>query len=239
VPHPGACYTTARVRRGEVLWLDRHLQRLCRDARALGLGEVDPRAAAALLRRSAREAFGTGDGALRVDARARDGRLELEVKPRGLGADPASWRARRARARHPGPGAVPGAKTVGDAHLEAARAERDEAALDEALLFDAAGFLVEGTRSSVALSLAGRPCTPPATRGGVRSLAREAALRACPELCEADVHETELARADEIVCLNALRGARPVLELDGAPVGDGRPGPLAARLAAALAELSS
>jgi branched-subunit amino acid aminotransferase/4-amino-4-deoxychorismate lyase len=234
-----ACYTTARVRRGEALWVDRHVERLERDARDLGLGELEAPRVAELLRRSARESFGAGDGALRVDARAGEGGIQLQVKPRGLGADPATWRVRRARTTHPGPGPFPGAKLAGQAFLESARREVEEAGVDEVLLFDAAGFLVEGSRSAVVVSLDGRSAIPPAARGGVRSLAWSAARPACPEVAEADVHGTRLADAREIVCLNALRGVRPLLTLDGAPVGDGRPGPLAARLAAALPELSS
>jgi D-alanine transaminase len=232
-----ACYTTARVRGGEVLWLDRHVERLARDAAALGLGVLEPELLGALFRDRAHEAFGDGDGALRVEARAADERLDLHVTPRGLGANPPTWRARRARSVHPGPNAVLGVKRADDGALESARAEVKGAEVDEVLIFDARGFLVEGSRSAVVLGLDGRAVTPPRARGGVTSLTRDAVLAACPEVVEADVHSADVDAADEIVCLNALRGARPVVELDGAAVGSGRPGPLAARLAAALPEL--
>ena len=58
-----------------------------------------------------------------------------------------------------------------------------------------------------------------------------------PGIEEADLDAGALAEADELVCLNALRGARPVVELDGAAVGAGAPGALAAELAALLQEL--
>ena len=50
------------------------------------------------------------------------------------------------------------------------------------------------------------------------------------------VPERELRSAREIVVANAVRGARPVVRLDGRAVGDGRPCPWARRLDAALAE---
>ena len=49
------------------------------------------------------------------------------------------------------------------------------------------------------------------------------------------VLEPELRGAREIVVANAVRGARAVVRLDGAPVGDGRPGAWARRLDSALA----
>lgn len=232
-----ACYTTARVRRGEVLWLERHVERLVRDAAALGLGVLEPERLDALFRDRAQAAFGDGDGALRVEARAAGERLDLHVAPRGLGANPPTWRARRARSVHPGPGAILGVKSADDEALESARAEVEGAGVDEVLIFDTNGFLVEGSRSAVILGLNGRALTPPRARGGVTSLTRDTVLAACPDVVEIDIHATDVDAADEIVCLNALRGARPIIELDGAPVGSGQPGPLAARLAAALPEL--
>lgn len=237
MPEGRACYTTARVRRGEVLWLDRHVERLVRDAAALGIGALEPERLAALFRERAREAFADADGALRVEARSAGERLVLHVNPRGLGPNPGTWRARRARSVHPGPGAVPGVKRADDAGLESARAEARGAGVDEVLIFDATGFLVEGGRSAVVVALDARALTPPRARGGVSSLTRDAVLAALPDVVEADVHADDVRAADEIVCLNALRGAKPVIELDGAAVGGGRPGPLAARLADALPAL--
>jgi D-alanine transaminase len=44
----------------------------------------------------------------------------------------------------------------------------------------------------------------------------------------------ELAAADEAFTTSSIREVMPVVGLDGRPVGEGRPGPLAARLQAAL-----
>ena len=49
----------------------------------------------------------------------------------------------------------------------------------------------------------------------------------------------ELARADEAFTTSSIREVMPVVELDGAAIGDGRPGPAAARLQALLRLRSS
>jgi D-alanine transaminase len=207
--------------------------RLVRDAEALGLGALDPADVRERLLAAGRAAFGDGAGVVRLEARPGG---ELVASTRPLGPEPASWRAIRASVEHPGPGPAPGAKRAAVPALAAARDEAAAAGADEALLFDAAGFLVEGARSNLALALAdGRFVMPPLARGAVRGVALEAALAAGVALVEADVARDALGAVRELVATNAVRGARPILVLDGRPVGDGRPGPLAAALAAALA----
>jgi branched-subunit amino acid aminotransferase/4-amino-4-deoxychorismate lyase len=66
-------------------------------------------------------------------------------------------------------------------------------------------------------------------------IAREIVLESLAELREVDVPREALADARELVVLNAVRGARPVVELDGRPVGSGRPGSLCAQLKRILA----
>jgi branched-subunit amino acid aminotransferase/4-amino-4-deoxychorismate lyase len=139
---------------------------------------------------------------------------------------------------HPGRDHAPGAKRLRPALAEARRALAGAGAdADEALLFDAAGRLVEGTRSClVVVDDAGAAWTPAAALGGVASVALEAARAAGASLREAELSRASLARARELVALNAVRGARPVLALGEAPVGEGTPGPVAAHLARLLAE---
>jgi branched-subunit amino acid aminotransferase/4-amino-4-deoxychorismate lyase len=208
--------------------------RLVRDARALGLGALDPGDVRERLLAAGRASFGAeGVGVVRLEARVGG---ELVASTRPLGSEPAAWRAIVAAVIHPGPGPAPGAKRAAVPALAAAREEATVAGADEALLLDAAGLLVEGARSNLVLALAdGRCVTPPRARGAVRGVALEAALSAGVALFEQDVARDALGEVREIVATNAVRGARPILALDGRPVGDERPGPLAAALAAALA----
>ncbi len=229
-----ACYTTGRFRSGRVMLGVRVAERLVRDAHALGLGELDASEIHERLLALGRSSFGaTGEGVVRLEARA-GGQLIESTRP--IGPERESWRALTAPVPHPGPGPAPGAKRAPPPELAAARAAAEAAGVDEALLFDAAGRLVEGARTNLALALAdGRWVTPPAARGAVRGVALDAALAAGVALEERDISHAECRAAREIVATNAVRGARPIVALDATPIGDGQPGPLHAALAAALA----
>jgi len=197
VTQPG-CYTTARVRRGRVALAERHAARLARDVRALGLGEPEPAEIGEVLARLAWEAFGDGDGIVRLEARSDDaGRLRLVGSSRDLGADPATWSALCSRITHPGPDGPPGIKRSDHPAAVAGRDEALRAQVDEALLFDARGLLVEGARSSPVVVLAdGRAVTPPLGLGGVAGLARAIALDS-----DAGIQEADLERAAQEVVL--------------------------------------
>lgn len=227
-----ACYTTARWVRGRVRWEAQVVARLLRDARALGIGELDAAECSAQLRALGARRFGSGEGVLRLTARGGAPRLCAQARP--LGPDPAHWRGCTAQTPHPGPATAPGAKLRRPA-LDAARAELAAANAEEALLYDAAGRLVEGARSNLIVALGGRWLTPPLSHGAVRGVALELALAALPQLQCAEISRADVAAADEIVATNAVRGARPILQLDGQPVGAATPGPLATALARALA----
>jgi branched-subunit amino acid aminotransferase/4-amino-4-deoxychorismate lyase len=108
--------------------------------------------------------------------------------------------------------------------------------VDEAALFDGEGFLIEGARSNFVLALGdGSLATPSLVRGGVAGVAREILLERLPEIAETELHQRALGEARELIAVNAVRGSRPVVELDGQPVGDGRPGPAARQLSEILA----
>lgn len=235
-PHGVGCYTTARVRDGEATFLDRHVARLRRDARALGLPLPAADAVGEAFRVLGRTVFGAGEGVVRVDARvAEDGRGILLASSRPLGETRAVWRAAIAPFPHPGPAEAPGAKVSARPAWSRARALTREVGVDDVLLFDAADRLVEGARTNViVVDASGRAGYPAPHLGGVAGLALGVLLDAGPGLEPVVLGRRELARAREVVGLNAVRGVRPIVAIDAAPVGDGRPGPRAAELAAAF-----
>ncbi len=103
----------------------------------------------------------------------------------------------------------------------------------EAILLRA-GFMTEGAASNIFIVHAGVLRTPaqgPAILSGVtRDLILELA-RANGIPCREDpVSETELRAASEIWMTSSTKEVLPVTRLDGAPVGGGRRGPLAARM---------
>ncbi len=230
------CYTSARVRDGRVKFEARHVERLVLAARELRIGELDPQRVRAALRELAAAAFGRGEGVVRMSAsRDGDGALHLVGVPRPLGEEPAAWSAAIIALRHSAEGLEKGLKVTSRLALALAGDEGRERGVDETLLLDASGHLVEGARSNiVVVPESGAPATPPLSAGGVAGVARGIALERVQEILERRIAEPELRSASEIIALNAVRGARPIVSLDGAPVGDGHPGPWAARLQAAL-----
>jgi D-alanine transaminase len=137
---------------------------------------------------------------------------------------------------HGGGGPAAGLKVTSRLALALAADAARRAGADEALLVCGAGLLVEGARSNVFVAdRGGRLATPALAAGAVAGVARGVVLERVAGVAERAVAASELRAASEIVCVNAVRGACPVLRLDGEPVGSAAPGPWAARLAAALA----
>lgn len=230
------CYTALRVVGGRSRFADRHAHRLQRGARELRIGEID---AARLLRafeELAQAALPDGEGVLRFQvSRDGEGRLHVVGLPRAVGAERSQWSAIVAPFEHEG--FTPyGALKVSNRLLQALASEgARDAGVDEAILFDTAGRLVEGARSNLLVSTgAGTLSTPPLERGAVNGIARQVVLERIPEVAELDVSRAQLAAAREIVAVNAVRGARPITQVDGRPVADGKPGPWAKRLSSAL-----
>ena len=154
-----------------------------------------------------------------------------------IGDDPPVWRCVVATVRTPGRIAYLDHEARRPRALRrGARRSGARQRADEALLFDAAGRLVEGARSNAIVVRRRRRASPRRRSPAARRRGSRAALllERVPLLREADILRDELAGAREILTTNAVRGVRPVIALDGRPVGDGRPGPWATRLAATL-----
>lgn len=209
------------------------IARWVRDAAALELPPIDPDQARHAYTALAEHAFGrAGTGILRLEARRKGPWLGAT---RAVGEEAATWIAALADVVHPGIQAAPGVKRADLPALQAARDERARRGVDEVLLADAEGRIVEGARSNlVIVSAEGDLLTPPLARGGVAGVAREILVEALPELLERDLRRAELLRAAELVAINAVRGARPIVSLDDRPVADGAAGPWASRLAEIL-----
>jgi len=112
-----------------------------------------------------------------------------------------------------------------------ARAESEESEVDEVLIFDADGLLVEGGRSNVILvTTSGRLVTPDLELGAVEGLGLNIVLENRPEIAFAKLTRKDVASARELMSVNAVRGVIPIVEFAGRPIGDGRSGPWARRL---------
>jgi len=231
------CYTTARVVAGHPRFADRHVARLLRAARELGIGELPPDRVHLALVELSKAAFGDGDGVVRIQA-SRDGSGAQHIVgvPRGLGLERPEWSAIVVPLSHDGGGLAAGLKVSSRLTMALAGDAARAAGVDEALLLDGAGRLVEGSRSNIFVAGANGPlATPPTSSGAVEGIARGVLLERVPEIEVRPIAEAELRSAVEIVAANAVRGACAITRLDDRAVGEGGRGPWTERLASAFA----
>ena len=112
--------------------------------------------------------------------------------------------------------------------------EAHDAGADDAIMHRD-GFITEGTATNVIALIDNQFVTPslksaPMLSGVTRALLLEAA----PQIIERPLTVEELTSASEIVLIGTRTMVAPVTQLDGQPVGDGAPGPMARELHAAL-----
>jgi D-alanine transaminase len=112
---------------------------------------------------------------------------------------------------------------------------QDAGAAEAILLRD--GQLTEGSTSSVLVVRDGGLVTPPQSPrllpGTTRGVLEEIARRCGIAWRIGEVSEDELRRAPELILGSAGGGVRAVTQLDGHPVGDGKPGPVFRKLCSA------
>jgi len=243
-----AVFETVRVYGGRPFRLDAHLQRLANSAAVVGLPEPDlaglARACAAVL-----EEAGEPDAALRF--LWTPGREGLGA-PTGLALVstlPPDLEERRERGfRLAVVGWAPGhrlATTKSTSYAEnlAAQHEAHDRGADDALLVTADGTVLEAPTANVWFREGSRLLTPaldqPILAGVTRAAVWELAGAAGYEPEEGVFPLERVAAADEVFLCSSVRELMPVVALDAAPVGDGKPGEAAQRLQRALRELAT
>jgi branched-subunit amino acid aminotransferase/4-amino-4-deoxychorismate lyase len=125
-----------------------------------------------------------------------------------------------------------GAKTTSYDVSFAARRDAENAGADDALLV-AAGCVLEGATANVWWRR-GDVLFTPAVRPGVLPGVTRAFVLSVEPAQEGAFDLDDLLGADEAFLTSSIREVMPVVAVDGAPIGDGRPGPAAARLQDAL-----
>jgi D-alanine transaminase len=104
----------------------------------------------------------------------------------------------------------------------------------EEAVFVRDGAVTEGTHTNFAAVIDGTLLTAPRSPYVLAGITRQAVLDLCRELGipsdEFPILEPWLARAQECMVLSTFLEVMPVVEIDGRPVGDGRPGPITRRL---------
>lgn len=114
-----------------------------------------------------------------------------------------------------------------------AKIEANHAGADDALMLDLAGFVSETNATNVFFVKRGTVLTPHAdsclpgiTRGTVMELCRSNAI----PIVERNISISEVYTADEMFTTGTMGELSPALEVDGRTIGQGKPGPITARL---------
>jgi D-alanine transaminase len=102
------------------------------------------------------------------------------------------------------------------------------------------GLVTEGAQSNAFVVLDGvistHPAGPHILPGVTRELVLEIAAETGVVIREEAVRATDLARAAEVFLTGTTTDVMPVVQIDGRPVGSGRPGPIAGQLQEKLRE---
>ncbi len=140
--------------------------------------------------------------------------------------------------RQHSPWLLPGVKSTSYAVNIAAQEEARRRGADDAVFLSLEGIVLEGPTSNVWMLEDGRLLTPSLDLGILAGVTRhtliDAAAAAGLEVGEGSYPLSRFAAAREVFISSSVREVMPVIALDGEPIGDGRPGPMAAQMQAAL-----
>jgi branched-chain amino acid aminotransferase len=123
-----------------------------------------------------------------------------------------------------------------------AKIEANVAGADDAVMLDHRGFVAETNATHIFVVSGGvvrTPTTAACPEGITRQAVLDLAASAGLATETGDYSLTQLYSADEMFVTGTMGGLTPVLALDGRPVGDGKRGPVTARLAEEFAQLTA
>jgi para-aminobenzoate synthetase component 1 len=232
-------FETVRVAGGEPICFGEHVQRFALGCAYFGLTDAPGADALRAAAAEAIQAAGIADGVLRWSAWAgSEGKTEWSLRveaprPHQLKSE---WKVAIWPQPLPLLGSETACKHLGRKAWRDALAAVRAAGIDEVLLADGEGRIVEGAVSNVFCVRGGRLLTPALSchplpgivRAKVLALARQLGLPAE----EGALTASELRTADEVFLTNALIGVRPVSWLDGRQLP--APGPVTLRLQTAF-----
>ncbi|MEU3187446.1 aminodeoxychorismate lyase [Streptomyces sp. NPDC006923] len=228
-------FETLKTVQGRPFALSRHLDRLARSARGLGLPEPDldevRRACTAVLDANPMElgrlrvTYTGGLAPLSSDRGDQGPTLVVAVGERNRRPDTTAvitvpW-TRNER------GALAGLKTTSYAENVVALARAHERGASEALFANTVGQLCEGTGSNVFVVLDGELHTPPLASGCLAGITRALAVE-WTGARETELPLDVLERADEIFLTSSLRDVQAVHRVDGRELR-GAPGPVTSK----------
>lgn len=244
-----AVWEGLRLYAGKIFRLERHLDRLFASAKALAFQEVPSREEVKLQLQRTLEANGMDDGCHIRLTLSRGRKLTSGMDPRLNTEGPtlivlAEWKAPvydtgglkliTSSVRRFAPDMMdPKIHHANLIQSIMAKLEANHANADDALMLDHQGFLAETNATHVFLVNQGMVRTP-FTKACPEGVTRDTVLKICADHGipheVADLSRTECFAADEMFCTGTMGELASVVELDGRPIGDGKPGPMCARL---------
>lgn len=251
-----AVFEALRVYAGRPFRLRQHLDRLAASAAAVDLAL--PGGLEELAARAVAEAGDDGDAVLRLICTR--GRVEPGEGGTAFAictAIPASFERERARGlrlvllttatdplvRAASPWLLPGVKSISYAANMAAQRTARARGADDAVLVGLGGELLEAPTANLWWRSGHTLCTPSLDLGILAGITRAVLCELAPSLglkvLEGVFGAEDLAGADEAFLSSSTRELMPVVEVDGTPIADGRPGPTAADLQSALRHLTT
>lgn len=116
-----------------------------------------------------------------------------------------------------------------------AKTEAQLNGFDEAIMLDERGHISEGSGENIFVVMDGRVITPPPSSDILVGITRDTVMTLVREelgldVVERDIDRTELYTADECFMTGTAAHVTPVVELDRRKIGDGKMGPVSARL---------
>jgi 4-amino-4-deoxychorismate lyase len=255
-----AVFEALRTYGGRPFGLDAHLARLAASARAIELplpDGLEDLAARAI------DAAGGGDLVLRlICTKGREGAApgSAEGGPAAFAICtdlPASFEEERRRGlrlvllttatdpllRAAAPWLLAGVKTISYATNMAAQRTARSRGADDAILVGLGGELLEAPTATLWWRVGNTLHTPSLDLGILAGITRAVLLDLAPTLglkvLEGVFTAEDLATADEAFLSSSTRELMPVVEVDGAPIADGHPGPTTGDLHSALRHLAT
>jgi len=244
-----AVWEGLRVYNGRIFRLETHIDRLFHSAKALAFQEVPSREAIKLEIKRTLEANSMRDGCHIRLTLTRGEKITSGMDPRLNQAGPtlivlAEWKAPvyetgglsliTSSVRRFAPDMMdPKIHHANLIQSIMAKLEANQAGADDALMLDAHGFVAETNATHIFMVKDGEVFTP-FTKACPEGVTRDSVLKLCANhgiaAIVSDLSRTQFFAADEMFCTGTMGELAAVVELDGRSIGDGKPGPMTARL---------
>ena len=249
-----ALFETMRAYGGRVFRLDRHLNRLAQSAKVLGISieilelkgaVMDTIQANKLSEARIRLTISIGEGEMTPDLSTCKIPtviiLAENYKPYPEKVCRKGFRAIASTIRRNSQSPLSRLKSTSYLESILARQEAREAGVDEALCLNEKGFLAEGSMSNIFLVADGRLKTPGYDSGILPGITRQTVLELATKLgidiLECNIRLDELFQAQEAFFTGSLIEVMPLTEIEGKPIGSGKPGSVTKRLIEAYRRL--